>query len=197
MSGADVLGDPTRLLPGRNSAPGLTARSGGSIPPAAALFDATAMPPPRWNAGSEPRAWTRTGKGPPVGHFKSGRGIPPLPQSRSIIVTMQGTTQVGVKAAREGLANCASFLQKQFERSHVPSIGSPPISDEWRGHRSNNWHRESEPCSGGTFSEGGRAAARRLYADRADRFWGNGLPYSMQGVYRTAPRKSNRKAWRQ
>jgi hypothetical protein len=102
---------------------------------------------------------------------------------------------------------------ERFERSHEPFIGSPSHGDERRSSRSDNWHGESEPRSGGTFSEGGRAAARRLYADRADRFWGNGFPYSMQGVYRTAPRKSrgaetrrsgrevrrksNRKAWRQ
>src|ERR1700686_2756790 len=54
-----------------------------------------------------------------------------------------------------------------------------------------NRHGESKPCSSRTFGEG-RRPARRLYADRADRFWRNGLPDSMQGVSRTTTGKGRR-----
>src|ERR1700737_5211752 len=77
---------------------------------------------------------------------------------------------------------------ERFERSHEAFIGSPSHGDERRSSCSDNWHGESEPRSSGTFSEG-RRAARRLYADRADRFWRNRVPDPMQGVYRTTTRK--------
>ena len=90
----------------------------------------------------------------------------------------------------------------RIKRSHEASTGSPecpspprcrallcsPHGDERRRSRSDNRYGKSEPRSRGTFSEG-RRAARRLYADRADRFWRNRFPNSMQGVYRTATRK--------
>jgi hypothetical protein len=65
--------------------------------PAAALFDATAMPPPRWNAGSEPGAipTPEPVKAHQRATLSQGGGIPPLPQSRLIMVTMRDTTQVG------------------------------------------------------------------------------------------------------
>src|SRR6267378_1226776 len=78
-------------------------------------------------------------------------------------------------------------LECLIERSHEAFIGSPSLGDERRSSRSDNWHGQSEPRSSATFGER-RRASRRLYADRANRFWRNRFPDSMQGVYRTIPR---------
>jgi hypothetical protein len=67
-------------------------------------------------------------------------------------------------------------------------VGSPSLGDERRSSRSDNWHGESEPRASGIFDEG-RRAARRLHADRPDRFWRNRFPDSMQGDHRTTTRK--------
>jgi hypothetical protein len=59
---------------------------------------------------------------------------------------------------------------KKFELLHDVFTGTPSLIDERSRSRSDNWHCESEQRSRGCFDEGG-CAARRLHADRINRFW--------------------------